>query len=311
MVNSGTRSPIVGHLLFVIYYYQDLTEIAHQLCLVLILGPEQVPAFSGPASKNPVAYNSTDMQWQPNLVLLREGTQIGCAWSQGWSQGSEVDGCFADQTYWSTLDKSPLHGGRWHNRLLTFDGHAHKLVNGVSWQIFPTQNPTMLRSGRLLVPVTLEHSSPMMRRAAVLISDDNGDSFILSNSSQPADNLQGQWETTVWEPTDSKNSTEIFMFDRNNSGTLTLPADQRMLYAKSANAGVSWTALQAVNVEAVVARMLVTPLSGDLFMMVHNDWKALNATTGDDCNRCHDRVNTAMWFNRGGGINFVQGPCVQ
>ena len=43
-------------------------------------------------------------------------------------------------------------------------------------------------------------------------------------------------------------------------------------------------------------------------MMVHNDWKVFNASTGEDCNRCHDRVNAALWFNRGGGINFVQGP---
>jgi hypothetical protein len=62
-----------------------------------------VPAFSGPAASNPVAYNSTCMQWQPNLVLIRQGTQLGCAWSQGWSQGTEVDGCFADVTYWSVL----------------------------------------------------------------------------------------------------------------------------------------------------------------------------------------------------------------
>ena len=268
------------------------------------------PAFSGPASSNPVVYNSTCMQWQPNLVLIKGGTQLGCAWSQGWSQSTEVDGCFADVTYWSVLDSSPQNGGRWLNRQLTFDGgSAHgKLINGGSWQIFPTQNPIFLRSGRLLVPVTLEQSSPMARRAAVLISDDQGANFELSNGTWPADHLQGQWETTVWEPTDSKNSTEVWLFDRNNSGTPSLPPDQRLLYARSTDAGESWTSLQAVHANAVVARMLVTPLAGDLFMMVHNDWTSFNDTTGGDCNRCDDRVNTAMWFNRGGGINFVQGP---
>jgi hypothetical protein len=268
-----------------------------------------VPAFSGPAASNPVAYNSTCMQWQPNLVLIRQGTQLGCAWSQGWSQGTEVDGCFADVTYWSVLDRSPQNGGRWLNRRLTFDGgHAHKLINGISWQIFPTQNPIFLRSGRLLVPVTLEHSSPMKRRASVLISDDQGANFVLSNGTWPADHLQGQWETTVWEPSHSKNSTVVYMFDRNNSGLPSLPPDQRLLYARSTDAGLSWDLLQAVRAESIVARMLVTPLAGNLFMMVQNDWKTLNHTTGVDCNRCHDRVNVATWFNRGGGINFVQGP---
>jgi hypothetical protein len=47
--------------------------------------------------------------------------------------------------------------------------------------------------------------------------------------------------------------------------------------------------------------MLVTPLAPPLFMMVHNDWA--NGTEWGI-----ERKNVALWFNRGGGINFVQGP---
>jgi hypothetical protein len=64
-------------------------------CFIESWSPPE-PAFSGLASSNPVEYNSTCMQWQPNLVLIKGGTQLGCAWSQGWSQGTEVDGCFTE-----------------------------------------------------------------------------------------------------------------------------------------------------------------------------------------------------------------------
>lgn len=243
-----------------------------------------VVAFSGPAAINPVFCNATCMQWQPNLVLLDTdgGTILGCAWSQGHHSTD------AEQTFWSVLDRSPQLGGRWTNRQLLFDGHANKYVGGTRWLIYPTQNPVVLRSGRLLVPVTMEASDPMQRLAAVLISDDTGKTFVLGNGTGQVGGWEGQWETTVWEPTDSANSTHVWMFDRNNSAAAALPPDQRMLYAKSTDGGVSFTTLQAVHAETVVSRMLVTALSGDLFMLVQNDWKTA-------VNWQHDRVNAAMW----------------
>jgi hypothetical protein len=241
-------------------------------------------AFSGAAAINPVFCNATCMQWQPNLVLLdtADGTTLGCAWSQG------HHGTDAEETFWSVLDRSPRLGGRWSNRQLLFDGRANKFIGGTRWLVYPTQNPVVLRSGRLLVPVTMEASSPMQRLAAVLISDDKGKTFALGNGTGQVGGWQAQWETTVWEPTDSANSTHVWMFDRNNSAAAALPPDQRMLYAKSTDGGVSFATLQAVRAETVVSRMLVTALSGDLFMLVQNDWKTA-------VNRQHDRVNAAMW----------------
>lgn len=109
-----------------------------------------VKAFSDvTASFNPVPCNASCMQWQPNLVLLDGGQRLGCSWSPGWSQGSELDGCYADRTYWSVMDTPPAAGGKWTNRVLTFEnGDYHTLIDGRRWQVFPTQNPTHLRSGR-------------------------------------------------------------------------------------------------------------------------------------------------------------------
>jgi hypothetical protein len=162
------------------------------------------------ASSNPIACNSSCMQWQPNLVLLDKGQRLGCAWSQGWSQGSELDGCYADRTYWSVLDAPPSEGGKWENRVLTFDGgDFHKLLDGRRWQVFPTQNPTHLRNGKLVVPVTLIDNAVRtgLRRASVLLSDDEGATFSVSNGTYaplPPGSTRAfdpQWETTVWEPT--------------------------------------------------------------------------------------------------------------
>lgn len=171
-----------------------------------------VKAFSDmTASFNPVPCNTSCMQWQPNLVLLDGGQRLGCAWSQGWSQGSELDGCYADRTYWSVMETPPAAGGKWTNRVLTFDNDDyHTLIDGRRWQVFPTQNPTHLRSGRLLVPVTLidNNVSTGMRRASVLLSDDEGDTFVVSNGTYAPlpphitpRIFDPQWETTVWEPT--------------------------------------------------------------------------------------------------------------
>jgi len=212
-----------------------------------------IKAFSDPiAAANPVVCNQSCMQWQPNLVLLDGGRRLGCAWSQGWSQGPELDGCFADRTYWSVMDAAPASGGRWESRVLTFeDGGYHKLFDGRHWQVFPTQNPTYLRSGRLLVPVILidNHVTTGGRRASVLISDDEGATFQVSNGtvalSTPGTHhsVDPQWETTVWEPTSSNNSKSVWMFDHFNNASDTShggPApDERLQYARSV-AEPSW-----------------------------------------------------------------------
>jgi hypothetical protein len=82
------------------------------------------------------------------------------------------------------------------------------------------------------------------------------------------------------------------MFDRfNNASDVSDggPApDSRLQYAHSIDGGSSWTLLQPVRVETIVARMLVTPLAGDLFMMVMNDWA--NGTSWSV-----ERKNVALW----------------
>jgi hypothetical protein len=233
-----------------------------------------VQAFSSSAAAtNPVPCDGTCMQWQPNLVLLDGGARLGCAWSQNYGSGAWGD-AFA---YWSTLDASPAAGGRWQSRALAFkggDAPNHVSFGGRQWSAFPTQNPAILPSGRLLVPVTLI-SNLQHKRASVLVSEDEGATFAVSAGTFiPGDEID-QWETTVWSPTGS-NGSRVLMFDRmNDSRNVSAGGpvpDDRLQSAESLDGGFTWSPLAPVRVQTVVSRSLVTPLAPPLFLMVQNDW---------------------------------------
>ena len=149
--------------------------------------------------------------------------------------------------------------------------------------MFPTQQPLYLSTGRLLVPVTMINNSMHgCKRASVLISDDDGDTFAVSAGTTIQNDTGSQWETTVWEPTfgqppsastsistsistknnntnssSSSNSTTVYMFDRNNNGVWggrPARADERLLHAKSTDGGFTWSWLQPVRVDTIVSQ---------------------------------------------------------
>ena len=275
-----------------------------------------VRAFSAPEhASNPIACNKSCVQWQPNLVPIDGGKRLGCAWSLCWivlkpGDDPELARCTkADRVFWSVLD-SP--SARWTTRTLTFDGSHQVMMNGTSFDVFPTEQPARLSSGRLLVPVTLISNGRGLgqhfaeKRASVVISDDEMQSYTVSAGTIIAGRPSSQWETTVWQPTGATNV--VYMFDRANDGIGTpnnsypLP-NASLMHATSSDSGLTWTPLTAVNVETIVARSLVTPLKKPLFLLTMNDWVQRSSVQDGS-----DRKNVALWFNRGGGVNFVQGP---
>jgi hypothetical protein len=179
--------------------------------------------------------------------------------------------------YWSTLDKPT---GLWDNRLVTFGDarDTHPMLDGVSWEVFPTQQPARLASGRLLVPVTLMAVSHPDKRASVMISDNEGASFTVSPGTTIQNRSTSQWETTVWQPTGSVNT--VLMFDRTADGRGTpgnaypLP-NASINHAISTDAGSSWGWLTAVNVNTIVSRALVVPIRPPMFMMVSQRFTSL------------------------------------
>lgn len=261
-----------------------------------------VPAFASPEySHNPVPCPK-GTQWQPNLAVV--GDELWAVWSQN-SRDAHV-GCYVSKL------KEP--GGKWANHRLLWDGQHAPLIDGERWRVFPTQNPIRLRCGRVLAPVTISSSKPAKdapkgmrswwareKRDTVIYTDD-GETWHVSPGAIQPERTWAQWEPTVWELPDGT----VMMFSRNNDyrgRPLDGPRPAEMLlWSKSTDRGATWTPHVHVPLETVASRMHVLPCRGDRYMMVHNDSPAGPF--------CRDRLNLALFFTRGAGIDFVAGPGV-
>lgn len=252
------------------------------------------PAFTSPEhSANPVPC-SKDVQWQPNLIVV--GDELWAAWSQ----------LSKDDHYGCYLSRLSDARGKWRNRRLLWDGRPNPEVDGKSWRVLPLAGPTRLRTGRILVPVTLlgrrASDAPdevkswhgLEKRSSVLYSDDLGETWGVSPGAVQPGRSWAQWEPTVWELRDGS----VMMFARNSAGGKR-PQDA-LLQSMSTDAGATWTPHRRVPLCTAISRMHVAKGAGNRFVMAHNDWPS--------CPLMGRRYNLALFFGRGAGVNFVAGP---
>jgi BNR repeat protein len=258
------------------------------------------PAFtSAECSVNPIPCPK-GTQWQPNLIVVDD--ELWAVWSQ--NSKDEYHGCY--------ISKLTDPDGKWKNERLLWDGNDRPLVDGKRWRLFPTQNPIRLKSGRVLAPITMMGSRAadappglsnpwwaIEKRDSVLYTDDGHTWHVSSRAVQPK-RTWAQWEPTVWQLHDGT----VMMFARNNDHRARQEEGPRpaemLLWSKSTDDGKTWTPHEYVPLETVASRMHVMPSGGDRFMMVHNDWPAGQFVS--------DRINLALFFTRGAGIDFVAGP---
>lgn len=237
---------------------------------------DAVPAFSSSSTAvNPVPCDATScVQWQPNLFNLPDG-RLGCVWSGSNGRDGRPDGN-AGGTYLSIL--SDPHG-KWENHLITFaDNHGspQPSVSGKNWTLFATQNPAVLRSGRILAPVVMTDASGAIapgapagckngsffwceeRRSSVLYSDDGGQTWQCSAGTSIPGELWANWEPTVWEDV---RTNDVFMISRYNDFRSQAqggpPPDERMRWAQSTTLGTTWSPLLDLPVDTVVSRAQV------------------------------------------------------
>jgi len=259
-----------------------------------------VACFADPArSTNPIPCPK-GTQWQPNLIVVE-----GELWAV-WSQNSR------DEHNGTYLSRLAAPDGLWTHQRLLFADRPDVVLDGRTFRVFPTQDPIRLRSGRVLAPVTLmgptaadvapgvERWWDLEKRDSVLYSDDRGQTWACSPGAIQPNRSWAQWEPTVWEKPDGT----VMMFARNNDMRQASQGGPRttemLLWSESRDQGATWTPHQPVPLETVCSRMHVLPAGGDRFVMVHNDWPAGRFVD--------DRRNLALFFNHGGGIDFVPGP---
>ncbi len=158
--------------------------------------------FLSKESENPV-YCPDGVMWQPNL-LNYYGRKLMCFWSlcHPIEKSAPLEG---SGTYMSVLD--PLNGHRWVNHKIV-DRYT---INGRNTIGFPSQNPFLCRSGRILVPVTFIDSSEQSgdetgnyHYNVCIYSDDGGQSWEFSNPISQIDDRFAQWEPFFFEQADGK-----------------------------------------------------------------------------------------------------------
>ncbi|MBN2295306.1 MAG: exo-alpha-sialidase [Pirellulales bacterium] len=269
-------------------------------------------------------------QWQPNLGVV-DG-ELWVLWNQGGSgrDTRQADGKRSKDFRGLYFSRLKDVDGKWVNKRVEWEGQIWPTVNGQQYYVNTTQNLYRLRSGRVLVPVTLRavrrraEDAPkgvldwwaVEKRNSVIYTDDLGETWHLSPGCVTPSFKWIQWEPTVWEQPDGS----VMMFARNNTnwqlGHGKPTSGQYLLWSISRDHGETWTPHRYVPIESVCSRMHVAPLdgrgvwnlvnpdddfTGRRYVMVHNDAPGSEYTWGEA------RNNLALFFKRGAGFDFVAG----
>ena len=266
--------------------------------------------------------------WQPNLLNYHD-RELWCIWSIGKGSYSDLDADYADidvgaltGTYLSVLPKGP--SAQWTHRRIFGSVEAAApgtLKPKVRGYLFPSQNPALLSSGRVVAPVTLVPGTDRelgslknnAHFSAVIYSDDDGKTWQLSNLVTDVDNIAGQWEPHVMEQADGK--LRMYMRELPSSGGVHAGATdpqfrgviRHPLFTTTTGTGVEKGTpvvfdpdARRVWMETESSRMHRLRLPCGRYCMFHHDvWNSLNK----GC-----RSNLALFFSRTDDDDYVAGP---
>jgi len=262
---------------------------------------DPVPVFVDEShSVNPLP-GGGEKQLQPSMAVV--GGELWSFWTQIANNRAHRG------TYVAKL-ASPT--GKWEVQRILFDGSPFPKLNGVEYLVNPMQNPIVLPSGRVLVPVVAmdnDYSIPFpdrQKHLAVIYADPGGPwklSQVTGLAERPSG---GVWENFVVALQDGG----VRMYARNMlDKDASLPADKLLLTSVSKNQGESWSAVEYVPVETISSRTHALPVGASHFVMAAHDFKK-----GGEEDRAMPTVaewirrnNLAMFFSRTGSPDWVAG----
>ena len=251
--------------------------------------------FVGPGyAENPVDIKESDPKgksWQPCLMNYK-GKELWCVWFH--SGKPEYNGLY--------LSKLKKGEHKWVNTRI----FNKALVDTEVTHAFTAQNPVLLKSGRVLFPVTFLSGAwlPDKQRpfyCAILYSDDAGHTWSSSNVFGLPDCIGANWEPCVLEQHDEK----LRIFARNMSFMNPRPTERMLtLVGTGTQKGqpvVIQRDAQFCHIETISHRMQVLKLTSGRFCMFHSDIYSRNRSY-------QSRKNEAIFFSRTGKDDFIAGP---
>jgi hypothetical protein len=245
---------------------------------------------------------AAERQWQPNFVKV--GTEL---WSL-WMRENETGLVYpqGEKIYFSRLTSA---AGKWQNTELPLN----YVEKGMMFYGFMTQNPIVLQSGRVLAPlvwVATNQVSPLPsgwpapsvfwtqeKRAGVIYTDDNGETWQVGGVTTLPGNNQSPWEPVVIQHTDGT----IRMFVR-NLDYASFNNSQYTMTALGFSDGLAFAPLEIISFDSTSSRLgnVYQPDARNgrqLYFL--NDWRSGGFVT--------DRRNGAIAFSRTSGADITPG----
>lgn len=257
-------------------------------------------------SQNPV-HCPDGVMWQPNLLNL-DNRKLLCFWClcDPVEKSAPLEG---SGTYMSVLD--PEKGDQWINYKIV-DRHA---IRGRKTIGFPSQNPFLCRSGRILLPVTFIDSSVQSgdetrnyHYNVCMYSDDEGQSWDFSSPITQIDDHFAQWEPFFFEQSDG----HLRAFMRNfTTGTPPGMSWQLTSTGRGARKGEKLEFDPDAHIsyiETANTRCQVFRSGRKRFCMLHHDLflhHGVGQWKWNPHRDYHSRLNISLFFSRTGRDDFV------
>jgi len=212
------------------------------------------------------------------------------------------------------VSKLSAPGEKWSNQPMVWDGNSLPVVKDIEYSVEFTSKPIVLPNTRIIVPCVLTSvSGDKPKIACTAYSDDQGQEWKVSAEGVDFDASTERIEAAVWQEYQSEDSLSMVI----SSGIKPLmkeydsiPANSAGFYwAWSTDAGKNWSLPEKLCIDSISSDMGVVvpyafegvPLQDDRAIMIFNDSMYENKTL------LRDHCGLAMFFNRGGGLDFAAG----